>query len=76
MTHGTMEATLGRERHMETGIIYPELGEQVVQDALTELHEHADALEASARDDEDVRRGREARRRADELDRRLHVPFG
>lgn len=61
---------------METGIIYPELGEQVVQDALTELHEHADSLEASARDDEDVRRSREVRRQADELGRRLHVPFG
>lgn len=61
---------------METGIIYPELGEFVVQDALSELHNHADALEASARDDEDERRGRVIRKQADELDRRLHVPFG
>lgn len=61
---------------METGIIYPELGEFVVQDALSELHNHADALEASARDEEDERRGRVVRKQADELDRRLHVPFG
>ncbi len=61
---------------METGITYPELGELVVQDALSEIHEHADALEASARDDEDLRRSREVRKQADELDRRLHVPFG
>lgn len=61
---------------METGIIYPELGEFVVQDALSELHDHADALEASARDEEDERRGRVVRKQADELDRRLHVPFG
>ncbi|UUY03392.1 hypothetical protein LRS13_22420 [Svornostia abyssi] len=61
---------------METGIIYPELGEFVVQDALSELHNHADALEASARDEEDERRGRVVRKQADDLDRRLHVPFG
>lgn len=61
---------------METGIIYPELGEFVVQDALSELHDHADALEASARDEEDERRGRVVRKQADDLDRRLHVPFG
>lgn len=61
---------------METGIIYPELGESVVRDALSELHNHADALEASAQDDEDKRRGRVVRKQADDLDRRLHVPFG
>ncbi|MBJ7520403.1 MAG: hypothetical protein JHC84_11965 [Solirubrobacteraceae bacterium] len=61
---------------METGIMYPELGELVVQDALNDVHEHADALEASARDEEDLRRSREVRKQADELDRRLHVPFG
>lgn len=61
---------------METGIIYPKLGELVVQDALNEVREHADALEASARDEEDVRRSREVRKQADDLVRRLHVPFG
>lgn len=61
---------------METGIIYPELGELVVQDALSELRDHASTLEASARDDEDLRRGRVVRRQAVELDERLHQPFG
>lgn len=61
---------------METGIIYPELGELVRQDAMSELHDHAETLEASARDDEDLRRGREVRRQADELDRRLHETYG
>lgn len=61
---------------METGIIYPELGEFVRQDAMSELHNHADALEASARDDEDRRRSRELRRQSDELDRRLHATYG
>lgn len=61
---------------METGIIYPELGELVRQDAMSELRDHAETLEASARDDEDLRRGREVRRQADELDRRLHETYG
>ena len=61
---------------METGIIYPELGEFVVQDALSELENHAESLEASARDAEDERRGREVRQQAIELDRRLRQPFG
>ncbi|MBJ7330961.1 MAG: hypothetical protein JHC95_13765 [Solirubrobacteraceae bacterium] len=61
---------------METGIIYPELGEFVRQDALSELQNHAESLEASARDAEDERRGREIRKQATELDERLHQSFG
>lgn len=61
---------------METGIIYPELGEFVRQDAASELKDHAATLEASARDDEDIRRSREVRKQADDLDRRLHTTYG
>jgi hypothetical protein len=43
---------------------------------MSELQDHAATLEASARDDEDLRRGREIRRQADELDRRLHETYG
>jgi hypothetical protein len=52
------------------------LGEFVVRDALSELRNHADALEASARDDEDVRRSLVIRRQAVELGERLHQTFG
>lgn len=61
---------------METGMIHPELGELVRQDALGDLRDHAETLEAAARDDEDLRRGREVRRQADELNRRLHETYG
>ena len=56
---------------METAPFDPDMGDDIRQDALAELRNHADAEAASARTTQDAERSEELGRMAEDLERRL-----